>query len=274
MERQQVALRWHWVYRDFLAAQAQCPSDERWLDTYARAYLRPHVRLLTAVHFSPKGFSTEEQVLARINQLGRRHFSPLVQAIQQPGAYEAALKNIARQLLTTLRHQPHPRDIYVIVGLDCTNIYSLVDHGRDVTVLCLESVQGQLEDVRLLLAHEVHHWARQVSFANLFASTLGERMVTEGLAAVFSEEACPGRAIWDYCFVPPATVEWVQHHWHDLEALLAWDQVRKNDLLDMLFARQPANSFSPGMPPRVGYVYGYLKVKAYLHTVNRLAGAA
>jgi len=103
------------------------------------------------------GSVNEEQVLERKTRLGRRRFSPLVQAIQRPDAYEATLKDMAQQFLTALRHHPHHRDVYVIVGLDCTNIYSLVDHERNISVLCLESVQGQLEEARLLLAHEIHH---------------------------------------------------------------------------------------------------------------------
>ena len=164
MERQPVELHWRWLYRDFVAAYEQCPTDDLWIETYARKYLQPHANLLTPLHFSPKGFPTEEQTLARMSQLGRQHFSPLIQAIRRSDDYEGTLKDIARRLLTSLRHHPHSREVYVIVGLDCTNIYSLVHEERDVTVLCLENVQGRLEDVRLLLAHEIHHWARQASF--------------------------------------------------------------------------------------------------------------
>lgn len=274
MQRQPSELQWHWLYRDFLATYEQCPTDDLWIETYSRTYLRPHAYLLTPLHFSPKGFLSEEQALARMSQLGRQHFSPLIQAIQRPDDYEETLGEMACQLLAILRHHPRHRDMYVIVGLDCTNIYSLVHDKRDVTVFCVENVQGRLEDARLLLAHEIHHWARQASFRNVFASTLGERLVTEGLAAVFSEEVCPGRAISEYCFVPAATVKWVEEHWPHLEALISWDHLYETKLLDSLFARQPANSLLPAMPPRVGYVYGYLKVRAFLQALNRLASNA
>jgi uncharacterized protein YjaZ len=98
--------------------------------------------------------------------------------------------------------------------------------------------------------------------------------VTEGLAVVFSEEVCPGRTIADYCFVPAATVTWVDDHWPSLEALISRNQLYETRLLDALFARQPANTLAPGMPPRVGYVYGYLKVRAFLQALNRLASTA
>lgn len=271
MEKQQAKLQWYWLYRDFLRAYEQCPSDDLWMETYSQKYLRLYSHLLTPLHFQPKGFATEEQVLARITQLGRQHFSPLAQAIECPDTYEQALKGRVHHLLTVLHHQPHNRDIYVVVGLNCTNIYSLIDQQRDVTILCLENVQGQLEEVYLLLAHEVHHWARQTSFTNLFTATLGERLVTEGLAAAFSEEVCPGKSTWEYCFVSPDTVDWVQNHWSDLEVLLSRDQLHENSLLDPLFARQPAISLLPTIPPRVGYVYGYLKVKAYLQILDRRA---
>ena len=80
---------------------------------------------------------------------------------------------------------------------------------------------------------------------------------------------CPGRAIWEYCFVPPATVGWVQSHWHDLETLLSWDQLRENRFIDSLFARQPANILLPTMLPRAGYVFRVLESQGILANLEQ-----
>ena len=49
MERQLGELQWHWLYRDFLEAYAQCPADDLWIETYSQKHLRPHARLLNSL---------------------------------------------------------------------------------------------------------------------------------------------------------------------------------------------------------------------------------
>lgn len=103
------------------------------------------------------------------------------------------------------------QDVYVIVGLDCTNIYSTQLNGSTITVLCLEATDGDFDVLELLLSHECHHWRRQQQTAHdIFNSSIAERMVSERIASNFSQEIQPERESSDYCCVPPNTVEWVK----------------------------------------------------------------
>jgi uncharacterized protein YjaZ len=135
-------------------------------------------------------------------------------------------------------------------------------------VLCLEAADGNFNELELLLAHECHHWTRQQQIAHdIFNSSTGERIVSEGLASRFSAEIQPGSDVADYCYVPAETVGWVQENWSLFESL--HDELKDNRLMDVLFSRTPASPLFPGMPPRTGYVYGYLKVKQFLEEVDK-----
>jgi uncharacterized protein YjaZ len=135
-------------------------------------------------------------------------------------------------------------------------------------VLCLEAADGNFNELELLLAHECHHWTRQQQIAHdIFNSSTGERIVSEGLASRFSADIQPGRDVADYCYVPAETVDWVQENWSLFESL--HDELKDNRLMDVLFSRTPASPLFPGMPPRTGYVYGYLKVKQFLEEVDK-----
>ncbi|WP_067929335.1 DUF2268 domain-containing putative Zn-dependent protease [Alicyclobacillus shizuokensis] len=160
--------------------------------------------------------------------------------------------------------------MYVIVGLDCTNIYATDFEGCPVTVLCLEATNGDFKEIELLLAHEVHHWKRQSSLPqNIFDSGVHERCVTEGLAIRFSEEVQPGRPVNEYCFVPYHTVSWVQSHMDEISTWIQTIDPGDNDAMSALFSRHPEKIPMSGMPPRTGYVYGYLLVTAFQNHVGK-----
>ena len=54
--------------------------------------------------------------------------------------------------------------IYIIIGLDTTTIYSIKYKDEDVTVLLLESTNGDLDNLDMLLAHEFTHFVRRQIF--------------------------------------------------------------------------------------------------------------
>jgi hypothetical protein len=114
--------------------------------------------------------------------LTRERYSSLLDKLPDPPTFELTVTSIVERLLRHLNLQEQDQDVYVIVGLDCTNIYSTEYEGRPVTVLCLETTNEDFREIELLFAHEVHHWKRQSLIPhNIFEFSVYERCATEGL---------------------------------------------------------------------------------------------
>lgn len=151
----------------------------------------------------------------------------------------------------------------MIVGLDCTNIYSTHFNGSSVIVLCIDATDGDYGVLALRFSHECHHWRRQQQTPHdILDWSIGERLVSEGLASYFSQKIQPGQIISDYCYVPSSTVEWVRNNWDLLNKLHS--DLNKSRPMSALFSRTPNEQIIDGMQPRTGYVYGYVKVSGFL----------
>ncbi|KEK23114.1 DUF2268 domain-containing putative Zn-dependent protease [Bacillus gaemokensis] len=262
-------IKWNWLYRDFLNAFKNSELESDWIKDYKELYLKPHQNELEDLHFDPKGFLNEANSLSRISELGKDYFQEMVLEIENTIDYEAKIVSITEDILKKLHNTTVEQEVFVIVGLECMNIYSVEYKDKIVTVICLEFVQGSLEGLKLLLSHECHHWIRQLFFTyNLFEDSIGERIITEGLASCFTEELVPGHSICDYCFVPESTVEWTLENISQLDHLIL-QNVKEDTLTSSLFSRTPEKQLIANMPPRVGYVYGYLKVKDYKEKLNK-----
>lgn len=248
-------IRYHWLYRDFLAASSGAPGT--WADRVWSQYVERHEAVLDRIYFDPKGWHDKAAVRERLIELGPARFRTLERRIQHPKAFEEAAASEWNAVMSRLRYTGPAYDVFVLVGLDSTNIYSLSVDGRPETVICIESVDGDPSGIQRLIAHESHHWARQHALARSLTSEIGERLVSEGLAAIFSEEVQPGRHISDYCYVPSDTVAWVTGHPGALAEVAALEG--HSQPMDILFSRTYAGLPPiPNMPLRTGYVYGYL----------------
>ena len=118
--------------------------------------------------------------------------------------------------------------IYVIIGLDTTTIYSIKYNDEDITVLLLESTNGDMDNLDMLLAHEFTHFVRSI--------------------------------------VNKDTVEWVKNNLDKVESHMV-GKLDTNELMSDYFYMF-ADTFKTGLPARTGYVYGYLIVKEYLEKNN------
>lgn len=262
-------INWIWKYRDFVKAYDNCTTTDTWNDSYISYYLSPNMELLNEIHFRPKGFITEESIYKRINALGRDYFYKLRKKIDVAEEYERKIKSNAQSILCNYQNSDIELDLYVIIGMDCTNIYCTEYQGKTVTVLCLESVDGSLEKLNLLLSHESHHWVRDKFYKRrLFGHCVGQRVVTEGLAINCSEYLFPGYQIYEYSYVPEATANWVIKNWDRIDSYIS-EKRNMNDFQSGLFTRSTTSGLSTDEPPRIGYVYGYLKVKEYMRKNNR-----
>ena len=157
--------------------------------------------------------------------------------------------------------------IYVIIGLDTTTIYSTKYNDEDITVLLLESTNGIMETLDMLLAHEYTHFVRKQIFKrDIFENSIGERFVVEGIGCNYSREIVPNKEDYIYCIVNKETVEWVKNNIDKVEEHMK-NKTNSNELMRDYFYMF-ADSSKTGLPPRTGYVYGYLKIKEYLEKNN------
>ena len=157
--------------------------------------------------------------------------------------------------------------IYVIIGLDTTTIYSIKYNDEDVTVLLLESTNGNMDNLDMLLAHEFTHFVRRQIFKrDIFENSIGERFIVEGIGCNYSREMVPNKEDYEYCIVNKDTVEWVKNNIDKVEAHMS-GKLDTNKLMSDYFYMF-ADTEKTGLPARTGYVYGYLKVKEYLENNN------
>ena len=157
--------------------------------------------------------------------------------------------------------------IYLIIGLDTTTIYSFKYKGEDVSVLLLESIDGIVEKLDILLAHEFTHWVRKQIFqSDIFEKSLGERFIVEGIGCNYSRKIVPDKKDCEYCLVNDSVVTWVKNNIDKVEEKMM-GHLETNELMSDFFYMF-ADTRKTKMPARVGYVYGYLKVKDYLEKNN------
>ncbi len=157
--------------------------------------------------------------------------------------------------------------LFIIIGLDTTTIYSTYFEGEDITVLLLEATNGESNILDMLLAHEFTHFIRkELLDKNIFEDSLGERLVTEGIASNYSEEVVPNMLESDYCIVNAKTVDWVKNNMDVIRQDIK-NKTNTDELISNYFYMY-ANLQNSNMPVRTGYVYGYLKVKEYLEKNN------
>lgn len=157
--------------------------------------------------------------------------------------------------------------IYLIIGLDTTTIYSFKYKGEDVSVLLLESIDGIVEKLDILLAHEFTHWVRKQIFqSDIFEKSLGERFIVEGIGCNYSRKIVPDKKDCEYCLVNDSVVTWVKNNIDKVEEKMM-GHLETNELMSDFFYMF-VDTRKTKMPARVGYVYGYLKVKDYLEKNN------
>ena len=157
--------------------------------------------------------------------------------------------------------------IYVIIGLDTTTIYSIKYNDYDVTLLLLESTNGNMDNLDMLLAHEFTHFVRRQIFKrDIFENSIGERFIVEGIGCNYSREIVSNKEDYEYCIVKNDTVEWVKNNIDKVEEHMR-GKIDTNELMSDYFYMF-ADTDKTGLPARTGYVYGYLKVKEYLEKNN------
>ncbi len=180
---------------------------------------------------------------------------------------EKIIKEIFVSFENDTDYKLNKEKLFIIIGLDTTTIYSTCLENEDITVLCLESIKGDMSNLKMLLAHEFTHFIRKnILRKDIFEECIGERIITEGIASNDSREIVPNKKDYEYCIVPNTTIEWVKNNVCVIENIIN-ENLSNNKFMYLLFYMY-AKIDIKDMPVRCGYVYGYLKVQEYLKNKN------
>lgn len=154
------------------------------------------------------------------------------------------------------------KDIYVIIGLNTSTIYTTKYKDKDVTVICLESTNG-FNYLDMLLAHEYTHYVRSKYINHdIFESSIGERFITEGIACVYSKYIS-NMEDYECCIVPIETYNYVLNNIDMLDNMIKDNLDSNKDMYKYFYMYAKVD-----IPVRCGYVYGYIKVMEYLKNNN------
>ena len=154
------------------------------------------------------------------------------------------------------------KDIYVIIGLDTSTIYTTKYNYKDVTVICLESANS-IKYLDMLLAHEFTHYVRSKYIDHdIFEDFIGERFITEGIACLYSK-FISNMEDYECCIVFVDTYNWVLNNIDLLDKLVENNLDSNKDIYKYFYMYAEID-----IPVRTGYVYGYIKVKEYLKNNN------
>ena len=222
--------------------------------------------LINELYFKPKKVS-KDLVTKKIND--SNYLSKIINTCNsyKDINIEELIQDRINKFELDLAYKIDSYNIYVIIGLETTTIYSLKYNNEDVTVLLLEATEGIIANLDLLLAHEFTHLVRkQLCKRDIFENSIGERFIVEGIGCNYSREIVPNKEDYEYCIVDKDTVEWVKNNINKIEKHMV-GRIDTNELMSDYFNRF-ADPKKTGLPTRIGYVYGYIKVKEYLDNNN------
>lgn len=222
--------------------------------------------LINELYFKPKNISIDK-INNKINDID--YISKVNNTINYYKNID--LENVISQKISEfeedINYKLNNYKIYVIIGLDTSTIYSIKYNGEDVTVLLLESTNGDNDYLNMLLAHEFTHFVRREVFKrDIFENSIGERFIVEGIGCNYSREIVTGKDDYKYCIVGKDVFEWVKNNINKLEEFMK-GKLDSNELMKVYFSMY-IDTLKTGLPARCGYVYGYLIVKEYLEKNN------
>ncbi len=221
--------------------------------------------LLENLYFSPKSVRSDKKETAVSDPAFLRKIQWLGTLLEDSRP-DLLCEDMIKSFEQEMGHVVGEQCLYLILGCDTTTIYTTEYLSKEVSVLCLESLNGNPDTLKMLLAHEFTHLIRkQLLQTDIFESCIGERLVTEGIAENYSRETVPGMKDSDYCLVSESSILWVQNHMDEMKHLVQ-DNLSSASLMKDLFYMFADIDY----PVRSGYVYGYLVVKQYLEK-NKLS---
>lgn len=230
-------------------------SDTRHL---LERYFIENSNLLDSIYFIPKKMN-KENIYMKLSNEDYIEKIDSIRKLYNSINLESFINNAISSFLLETKQSIDSQEVYIIIGLESTTIYSTKYNDKNVTIILLESAIS-LDYLVMLLAHEFTHWVR-AKYINhdIFETCIGERFITEGIACAYSKEKVPNKNTHEYCIVPESTVKWCEDNIEKLDRLVIDKLDDKDDMAKYFYMFAKID-----IPVRTGYVYGYLKVIDYL----------
>ncbi|HID94516.1 MAG TPA: hypothetical protein EYP53_00470 [Candidatus Latescibacteria bacterium] len=244
------------IYRDFFRfINGLDKGPDPWV-SYQRHYLRPHREFLFSYWRSFKWMDLG-QIEERVRRIRRGDYSVLEGLIAQEAPEKIIAKALERcERFATPTEEP---DVYLIVGFFSSDGFVVEFRGRPVIGFGLERFRDFMP-LKIIFAHEYCHYLRRLTKGCARACSLAEMLLSEGLAAVFSEFVFPERPLHEHIFLSRSRVNWCIENEAYLLGLVR-SELRSSNLVSSLFSGGDAEL---GIPPRVGNYVGYRIMKEYL----------
>jgi len=192
------------IYRDFLRFLEALSRGESPWRAYQKYYAGPHGNFLRACW---KAFGIDEEALrARVERIRRGDYGLLEGLLQVEAPEEIALLVLRRCF--RLVPPPEEPEVYLTVGFFSPDAFVVKVDDKPKIGFGLERFQD-FGLLGLLVAHEYAHWLRRMSLGFPDDENWRERLVSEGLAVLFSGQVFPElppyrllrlpRARWNWC---------------------------------------------------------------------------
>ena len=237
----------HPLYLDFFRFLEEMAAEDPW-PAYRRLYLEPHEDFLAAYwerfdHFSP------EQIAERVRRIKKEDYHQLraLVRMQDPAALAAGA---LRKCLEAFPLTPPP-PVYLFVGFFSADGATVDVRRAPAIALGLERFKDFAE-IPLLVAHEYCHCAQRLLLKGKVREEEGpllHRMISEGLAVLFTEVVYPHLPLHRHLFLPPERLRWCRENQEALLELAGADLAERK-LIPVFFGPGDPNA---GLPPRLGY---------------------
>jgi hypothetical protein len=252
----------HSIYKDFIRFLDRLNENEDQWKAYQKYYLEPYKDFLLNYwqHFQGIGI---EEIKERVERIKGRHYSNLKSLVAQEN-----LEKIIENALIRCKEiiaPPYEPDIYLIVGFFSPEGFVIEFKSKPIIGIGLE----RFKDFNLLdiaFAHEYAHWL--ASCLNDYSNpkgTLGNKLLHEGLAFVFSKLAFPNKPLYKNLFLSRATLNWCIANEEYLLAI-AKSKINSTVAASDLFK---LDGQELGIPPRAGNYISYKLVGQYLSNQGR-----
>jgi hypothetical protein len=248
----------HCLYQDFFRfLESLGAGGDSW-EAYRENYLQPHQDFFEA-YWQTFPLVDGETLRDRVAQIRRGHYSALEHLLNQKEPETIVEQDLLR-CQKVLPRFPEP-DVYLLVGFFSADGFIVVVGGWPAIGIGLE----RFKDFRLLgliLAHEYCHYARRLALGSFSfePETLGQKLLAEGLSAVFSQRIYPQRPLTDHLLMSRHRLNWCQKNEASLEST-ARRELDTSRLVPMFFQRGKPGA---GIPPRTGMYLGYRLVERAL----------
>ena len=250
------------IYKDFMKFLNRLDKGENQWEAYQKYYLEPHRDFLLNYwqYLSDIGF---EAIKQRVKRIKENHYSNLKSLLAQE-IPEKIVENAYRRCKEIIS-PPYEPDIYLMVGFFSSEGFVIEFRNKPIIGIGLE----RFRDFNLLdivFAHEYAHWlTSSLSNANNPTGTLGNILLREGLAFVFSKLAFPNKPLYKHLFLSRARLNWCIAN---EEHLIAIAKLKINSATAVSnFFKLGDNEL--GIPPRAGNYVSYRLVERYLSSQGR-----